>query len=143
VHGNDAINTNQNHLILFTHPSVRRASPRDQDTIPDIPATAARITCPLADMDADEFTHAHRAHRVRGAFRLLGSLGSLTLAFLQSLDGLMSYHDGRYVLLPIPVIAGWLAGELVVAVHRMHRACESPIPRARVLRGRAMAPRRE
>ena len=133
--------TNQNHFHLFTHPALRLAARPDQDSIPDIAATARRIACPLADMDADAFTHAHRIHRTRGAFRLLGALGSLTLAFLQSLDGLLSYHDAEYLLVPIPVIAGWLAGELVVAVHRIHRERELPIPRARIVRGRA-TPRR-
>jgi hypothetical protein len=131
VHGNDAISTNQNHLILFTHPPVRRATRLDQDTIPDIPATAVRIACPPADMDADAFTHAHRIHRVRGAFRLLGALGSLAIAFLQSLDGLMSYHDARYILVPVPAVAGALLGELVALARRASRPPR--IPAARVI----------
>jgi hypothetical protein len=135
--------TNQNHLSLFTPPPVRPPAHRDQDTIPDIAATTARIACPLAEMDADAFTHAHRDHRVRGAFRLLGALGSLALAFVQSLDGLISWHDARYVMVPIPLVVGWVAGEVAVSVRRMLRACESPIPRARIVRGRAAQPRHE
>lgn len=137
MHGNDAINTNQNHLILFTHPPVRRGAPRDQDTIPDIPATAARIACPPADMDADAFTRAHRIHRMRGAFRLIGGLGSLAIAFLQSLDGLMSYHDAHYILVPVPAVAGVLLGELVAMARRAARPPR--IPHARVISGRRRA----
>jgi hypothetical protein len=85
-------------------------------------------------MDVDAFTHAHRIHRVRGAFRLAGALGSLAIAFLQSLDGLMSYHDAHYVLIPAPVLAATLLGELVVVVCRVARA--PTIPTARVIPGR-------
>ena len=133
VHGSSAISTNQNHFILFTHPPVRRGDARDQDTIPDMPATAARITCPLAMMDADAFAHAHRDRRLRCAFRLIGALGALALAFVQSLDGLVSYHDGRYVTIPIPLVVCWVAGELAVALRRAWRARQPRIPPARVI----------
>ena len=126
--------TNQNHVHLFTHPPLRLAANPDQDTIPDIAATARKIACPLADMDADAFTHAHRIHRTRGAFRLLGALGSLVIAFVQSLDGLVSYHEAHYVLVAAPAVASVLLGELVVLAHRAARAPRIPI--ARVISGR-------
>ena len=51
MHGSDAMNTNQNHLNLFTRPQLRPRAQRHQDTIPDIPATGARTPCLLAAMD--------------------------------------------------------------------------------------------
>jgi hypothetical protein len=133
------MNTNQNHLDLFTGPRVRLAANPDQDTFPDIAATAAQIACRLASMEAETFTHAHRDHRVRGACRLLGMLAALALAFVQSLDGLVSWHVGRYMTIPIPLVAGWLAGEIAVLLRREWRARQPRIPAARVISTRRQA----
>jgi hypothetical protein len=90
-------------------------------------------------MEAETFTHAHRDHRVRGACRLLGMLAALALAFVQSLDGLVSWHVGRYMTIPIPLVAGWLAGEIAVLLRREWRARQPRIPAARVISTRRQA----
>jgi hypothetical protein len=59
---------------------------------------------------------------------------TLAIAFLQSLDGLMSYHDARYILVPVPAVAGTLLGELVAIARRT-----APPPRLPTAR---MIPRR-
>jgi hypothetical protein len=61
VHGSDARTTNQNHRSLFTHPRVRPCTARDQDTLPDIPATAARTTCRLARIPGSPDRRARRS----------------------------------------------------------------------------------
>jgi len=86
------------------------------------------------------FAAAHTDRRIRGAFRLAGTVLTLALAFTLSLAALPAYHDGIVVVIPVPLALCWLAGELVVLARRIvvmvRRAARAPqIPGARVISG--------
>jgi hypothetical protein len=113
-------------------------------------ATATSLGCPdrvtadrtmPADPAVEAFVVAQGDRRMRGAFRLAGVIVTLCLAFALTIDSLQVFHDGAYLLYPLPFVAFALVGELAVAMRRLVRPRNPRIPQAwvrvRCERGRA------
>jgi len=88
----------------------------------------------MDDPAIDAFTCAQGDRRVRGAFRLVGIVAAVAIAFVLSLGQLEVFHEGVYLVYPVPVVVCWLLGELAVGVRRELRARNPRIPQARLLR---------
>ena len=86
------------------------------------------------DPAIDAFVAAQGDRRVRGAFRLTGTLLTVALVFVLSIDTLDVFHEGVYLIYPVPFVAFWLLGELGTGARRLARARNPRIPLARVVR---------
>lgn len=86
------------------------------------------------DPAIDAFVTAHGDRRIRGAFRLAGTLLTVAIVFVLSIDSLQVFHDGVFVIYPVPIVVFWLLGEVVVGARRLARDQAPPIPVARLLR---------
>ena len=86
------------------------------------------------DPAIDAFTAAQGDRRIRGAFRLAGMLLTLAIVFVLSIDSLHVFNEGVYILYPVPIVAFWVLGEIVVGARRFARTCSPRIPVARVVR---------
>ena len=86
------------------------------------------------DPAIDAFVAAQGDRRIRGAFRLAGTLLTVALVFVLSIDSLEVFHDGVFIIYPVPFVAFCVLGEVVVGARHLARARNPRIPLARLLR---------
>lgn len=80
------------------------------------------------------FCEAQLDRRVRGAFRLLGVLAGVAIAFVLSLAQLEVSREPVTVVVAAPIVGFTLLGELVVRLLHLWRARNPRIPQARLVR---------
>lgn len=80
------------------------------------------------------FREAHIDRRLRGAFRLVGALAGVAIAFVLSLAQLEVSREPVTVIVVAPIVAFTLLGELVVRLLHVWRARNPRIPQARLVR---------
>lgn len=96
-----------------------------------VPACLNLVT---GDPAIDAFVAAQGDRRIRGAFRLAGTVLTLAIVFVLSIDSLQVFHEGVFIVYPVPIVVFWVLGELGVGARRLERGRKPRIPLARVVR---------
>lgn len=86
------------------------------------------------DPAIDAFVAAQGDKRIRGGFRLAGTLLTLAILLVFSIDSLEVFHEGVFIVYPVPIVVFWGLGEVVVGARRLARHHAPRIPVARLLR---------
>jgi len=87
----------------------------------------------IGDPAIEAFVAAQGDTRIRGALRLAGTLLTLAILLVFSIDSLEVFHEGVFLIYPVPIVVFWVLGELVVGARRLARQRAPRIPLARVV----------